>query len=512
MTSRDERPARGPDAPGLDVPDDGDGESASWGGSVKRGIAWSVLAFSASKALSLISILVLARLLDPAEFGVVAAVAAYIALVELGSDLGMKPAVVYEQESGITRRVQTAFTLNLAMAAVLTVLAVLLAPLVAKLFGAGEHTDLFRLGALNLLLTALGNIHDGVLLRDMSFSTRIRPQVARDVLRVTVSVALAFAGLGAEALVIGFLAGSAAWVVMQWSLTPLRPSLVLDLVAAREMVRYGAAAALLEVMAVIAGRLDIVVIGALIGTHALGLYTIAFRLPEVLLSGVAYTLAVVAFPALARKREESAGALSHATLTLLRYQAVYALPVGAALGVLSEPIIAALFSDVWSDAAPAMVGISAGLAAMTATFPLGDLLKAVGKQSTLVKINCLNVPLIGAACVLAAPAGITAVAWALAGAAFVFAILLSVVVAREIGAGPAQVLSALAPGAAAALGVIVAGLAVRLSWSEPVWPALLVAAACAAAGGTLALRLLARGTYDDLSGPLLRAVRARSGR
>jgi lipopolysaccharide exporter len=489
----------------------GKGEAAApgWGGSVKRGMAWSVLAFSASKALSLISILVLARLLTPGEFGTVAAVAAYIALVELGSDLGMRPAVVYEQEAGISRRVQTAFTLNLAMAAVLTAVAVLLAPSVAELFGVGDHADLFRLGALNLLLTGLGNIHDGVLLRDMDFSRRIRPQVVRDVLRVTVSVGLAVAGMGAASLVVGFLAGSAGWVVWQWRLTPLRPRLILDVAAAREMIGYGAAAALLEVMAVIAGRTDIVVIGALIGTHALGIYTIAYRLPEVLLAGVAYTLAVVAFPALARKRQESADALAQATLTLLRYQALYALPVAAGLGVLSGALIAALFPAVWAAAAPAMIAVSAGLAVSTATFPLGDLLKATGRQSTLVKLNCLNIPLLVAACVLAAPAGVTAVAWALAGCSLVFGTLLCVIVAREIAASAAQMARALGPGAAAGLGVAAGGLAIRLTWSDPVWPALLVAAACAAAGGVLALRLFAPSSYRDLSRPALQLLRAR---
>ena len=64
---------------------------AGWGGAVRRGVVWSVAAFATSKALSFLSILILARLLTPDEFGVVAAVAAFIALVELGSDLGMKP-------------------------------------------------------------------------------------------------------------------------------------------------------------------------------------------------------------------------------------------------------------------------------------------------------------------------------------------------------------------------------------------------------------------------------------
>ena len=59
----------------------------------------------------------------------------------------------------------------------------------------------------------------------MSFARRIRPQIARDLVRVTVSVGLALAGFGAAALVYGFLAGTAAWTAWQWILTPLRPRL-----------------------------------------------------------------------------------------------------------------------------------------------------------------------------------------------------------------------------------------------------------------------------------------------
>ena len=136
--------------------------AAGWGGMVRRGIVWSVAAFGASKALSLISILVLARLLTPDQFGVVAAVAAYIALIELGSDLGMKPAIVYEQEEGISERIQTAFTVNLAHRGHAQ-----RARRAARARGrrflrrAATSAGLFRLGALNLLLTGLGNIHDG---------------------------------------------------------------------------------------------------------------------------------------------------------------------------------------------------------------------------------------------------------------------------------------------------------------------------------------------------------------
>ena len=95
--------------------------------------------------------------------------------------------------------------------------------------------------------------------------------------------------------------------------------------------------------------------------------------------------------------------LADATLQLLRYLALYALPVAAGLAVLSVPIVDLLFSQTWHDAAPLLVPIAAAAALYTVVFPLGDLLKAVGKQATIVKINIVLIPLMIVACVLAAP-------------------------------------------------------------------------------------------------------------
>src|SRR4029079_17052022 len=212
------------------------------------------------------------------------------------------------------------------------------------------HAGLFRLGALNLLLTGLGNVHDAVLLRDMSFARRIRPQIARDLVRVTVSVGLAVAGFGAAALVYGYLAGTAAWTTWQWVLTPLRPRLRCRRTIARSMIAYGAPAALLSVLATINSRLDVVLIGHMLDSRALDLYSTAYRLPEVLLASIAYTLGVVAFPALARRRARDPSMLEDAPLQLLRYLALYALPVAAGLAVLSTPIVDLLFSETWHEA------------------------------------------------------------------------------------------------------------------------------------------------------------------
>lgn len=94
---------------------------------MRGGVLWSNASFIATRAVSMISLLILARLLTPSEFGVVAAVTVYVSLIELTSDLGMKATVVYEQDTGITRRVQNAYTVNLLVAGGLAGLGVLLA-------------------------------------------------------------------------------------------------------------------------------------------------------------------------------------------------------------------------------------------------------------------------------------------------------------------------------------------------------------------------------------------------
>src|SRR5687768_6642942 len=102
--------------------------ASSWARSTGSGLLWSGLGFAAGKLVTFVSILVLARLLAPSQFGVVAAITIFLALIELVSDLGMKAVVVYEQEEDLSDRVRVAFTVNLAFAVVLTGVGLVLAP------------------------------------------------------------------------------------------------------------------------------------------------------------------------------------------------------------------------------------------------------------------------------------------------------------------------------------------------------------------------------------------------
>jgi lipopolysaccharide exporter len=118
-------------------------EGVTSGGAAKT-LAWAAVSLMGSKLLAFVSTLILARLLVPEQFGVVAAGLTIIAVLETGLDLGVGAAVVYEQEQGLSDRMRTAFTLNVLVAVFFTVGAISAAPLVADFFGVPDDVDLLR--------------------------------------------------------------------------------------------------------------------------------------------------------------------------------------------------------------------------------------------------------------------------------------------------------------------------------------------------------------------------------
>jgi lipopolysaccharide exporter len=474
--------------------------STGWGRATWQAILWSTASFLGGRALTFVSIVILARLLTPSEFGVVAAVAIFLAMLDVISDVGMKATVVYEQEGGITERVHTAFTVNVAFATILTAGGVLLAPFIAQFFSLSHETGLFRLGSLNLLVVGLGNVHDALLLRELDFRRRIIPDLARGLVRGGVSIALALSGLGAEALVIGMLAGSAAWTVLQWTITRFRPSFTFDAAIARSMAAYGTGAAVLATVASIFQTVLLAVIGRVLGAHALGLYTVARRVPELVVETVAFNVSRVAFPALARKRATDEQGLGGAMLKVLRYQALYAGPAGAGLAVLASPLVVVLFSPKWREAGPVLTALAVLATVGTIAYPLGDLLKALGKQRVLIALNLIQMPIVAAGIVLVAPHGIVAAAWLMVGSTLAFNIAVTVIASRELGVGLRSAIAAARPGIVAATGVAIGAGAVRVAWPDLSAGPLIAGIVGGTAGGLLFLRGLAPGVLTEVAG------------
>lgn len=462
-----------------------------------KGFAWAALSFGGNKLLLLVSTLVLTRLLDVSEFGIVAAALTVVTYLEVVLDLGVGSALIYGQERGFTRSVHTAFTVNIGVCASLAIVNLQFAPVVARFFGAPQEVNIFRALAVYILLRGVGQIQDALLKRDLRFRQKAAADLVRAVVRGGLSVGLAVAGYGAWALVWGFLAAEAAGTFTAWSLTRYRPRLMLDRRSAASLLKFGAPVVALDLLSQIGLNSDYLIVGHSLGLVALGLYTIAFRLPELFLSNVYWVFAAVAFPVFSKSRTTGQAAFRGSMLKALQFITLFGFAVGTALALLSRDAVQVLFSPKWAEAATPMALISLAIGVGAIGYASGDIFKAAGRPTTLLVVNSIGTALEVTGFLVAVPFGITAVASVHLGFNVLYAVVRLAIANRFVGATWGNVLVALRPALCLSGCLVLFGFPVRLLLPAGA-TSLLLTTAAVLVGAVVGLAAVGRSTLRDL--------------
>ena len=462
-----------------------------------QSIAWTALSFGGSRLIVFGVTLVLAALLAPADLGVVAAGLAVLAYLEIGLDVGVGSALIYEQEEGVTRRVQTAFTLNLGVAALFTVAGVLAAPAIADLLRIPEHVDLLRLMFCSVLIRGAGQVQDAMLRRDLRFKERTVVDLSRAVMRAVVSIGVALVAPGPAALVIGIVAAETAGTAANWLLVQFRPTFALDARAAGTLLRFGSAVVGLKVLGVIFATSDFLIVGNRLGPDLLGLYSMAYRVPELVIANMYYIFSTVAFSVYARSRSTDPGKFQEVMLRALTLLTLFGFATGAGLAIVATDVISVLFTDRWLPAAAPMALLALMLAASSVGYASGDIFLAIGRPGLLFAVSVPFTAITVVVLAVVAPRGLGAVALAH------FVLMVAYSAARLVLAGRAldvrltRSIAALWPATVATAGIVVTALPVQLA--TPTGALGLAASVAAGTAGCLgALALLSRGTLTEV--------------
>jgi lipopolysaccharide exporter len=471
-------------------------------GRAVKSFAWSTLSFGGNKLLVFASTVVLARLLTPRDFGIVADAMAVLVFFDVVLDLGVGAALIYEQEHGITDRVQTAFTLNLIVSSTLAGLGILLTPAIAAFFGLSSHRDVFQVLFAYLLVRGLGQVQNSVLQRDLRFGRRATVEICRGLVRVVVSIALAVAGFGVWALVGGLLAGELIGTTLAWWMVDFWPRLSFDRRALRVLMGFGLTFIALKVVDAIGIDSDYLVVGHRLGATQQGFYSMGYRLPELALMSLYWIVGAVAFPIYSAARTRGRETSIAAMLRALRLITLFSFPAGILLALMSRDLITVVFSSKWSPAIEPMTLISLMTAVTSIGFASGDMFPANGRPGTLLALNVPLTTLLVLGYILAAPHGIVAVAAVHLGLAVPYQAARLLLVNRLLGTTLSQVLFAMRPAAYAAIGVAALALPLRLLIPQGAL-ALLALGAVGMAGAFGGLLLGARDTLLEVRGLLM---------
>ncbi len=457
--------------------------AAPLGTTAARAVLWNYLSFASGRLLVLVTMAILARLLTPEDFGLVGFAAVAIAYLTVLRDLGLGAALIQRREDP-EEAAQTVYTLNLVVGALLTAATALAAPWVAEFFREPLVVPVLRVLAFTFLLESLGAIHIVLLRRDLQFRRKLIPDTSNALVKGAVSIAAALAGAGVWALVWGQLAGALAGAVAARAVTGWRPRFQIHRRLIRPLMRFGLPLIVTDVQYAIWLNADYVIIGRLLGDTALGIYTIAYRLPEMLVQSIWRVVAGAMFPFFSSIQHDRE-LLRRGFLSTVRYSLIVVVPICLGLLIAAEPIVLSLFGEQWSAAIPVLRIMAVFSLIGSVGVNVGDVYKATGRPDILAKLGLIDLFLLIPALLFGARWGIVGVAWAHAGVAVFDTAIRLVVTRRVVGIRPTEVLRQGRPALLAGLGLAAVALPVLAATSAAPAPVQLAATTLAGILGYL---------------------------
>lgn len=477
---------------------------------IAKGAALMVLMKLLERSLGIVSTLVLARLLVPADFGLVAMAMSVVALIELASAFSLDVPLI--QRSNPTRdHYDTAWTFNLLMGVGCGLAIALLAHPAAVFYAEPRLTLVMLALSVGWVLQGLENIGIVNFRRAMDFRRELLFLLGKKLCAFVVTVTLAFVLRSYWALVAGILTGRVAGVALSYAMEPYRPRLCLR--ARADLFSVSSWLFINNLLHFGTQRLSHFFLGRLNGTQALGLYAVGAELAYLPQTELVAPINRAVFPGYSRMAEEEAE-MSRGFVDINAVVALFVFPACVGLAVVADLVVAVLLGPKWEDAVPVIrVLVVAGClsALMSNTYSAYLALNRARVTTWMLTIEL--VVLIPAMLLFSRAFGFIGIAYAeltavAAGVAFSYPLLfrvLRVSVARYVG-------NIWRPMVAAALmGVAVTALAERAKSGPEPLPAIVALSACVAAGvviyaGTLFSLWLLSGRPQGVEKMLLRRV------
>lgn len=353
-----------------------------------RGGAITIASQGVSIAIQLTSTAVLARILTPEDYGIMAMVLAVTAFAGLFRDLGLSSAAI--QKQALTHGQQSnLFWLNTAIGTLLTLLVIFVSPLVAWFYAKPELVRATIALSFTIVISSAATQHGASLAKEMQFGRQAVATVTGAFAGLTVSIALALSGLSYWALVWGSIMNAITTTVLLWALSPFRPGLPSKGSDILDMVIFGANISAFNFVNYFQRNLDNILIGRFWGPGPLGLYSRAYSLLLFPITSIQGPINTVAFPAMSKLQDEPE-ALRRYYLKTTSLIALLSMPLTAFFFVASRPIIELVLGPQWSGIAPIFSCLALAAFIQPTTGFVGSLLLSLGQGRRYLSCGLFN--------------------------------------------------------------------------------------------------------------------------
>src|SRR5215471_16559918 len=348
-------------------------------------------ALAATFLLRVVSLMVMARLLDPKDFGLLGMVTAFTGVLCLFRDFGLSSAAV--QRVTVTEdQMSTLFWFNIFLGALLGLVALSITPAIAAFYHEPRLLGVTAVLASGFLFNAAGIQHSALLQRQMRFTALAMISVVSSIVGIVTGIVGARAGYGYWALVVmtvasPLIATSGVWMSSGWV-----PGMPRRRTGIRSMLHFGGTLTLNGLVAYVAYNAEKVMIGRFWGADAIGIYGRAQQLISIPTDNLNSAVGEVAFSALSRLQEDPVHLKSY---FLKGFSLVLGLtlPITIACALFADDIVFIVLGPKWKDVAAIVRLLAPAILIFAIIDPLGWLLSAIGRVQRRLKIALVIAPL-----------------------------------------------------------------------------------------------------------------------
>jgi O-antigen/teichoic acid export membrane protein len=351
------------------------------------------------RLVGLISTLVLARLLVPDDFGIVAMASLTVGLVDALLDIGVAAALIHKR--GFDQDdFSTAWTIRLIQSALVALIIALAAPFVADYFNDVRVKPVLWLMACTFMLQGLENIGIVSFQKEMKFNRDFQFFFVRRVSGVLVTVVLAFWTRSYWALPIGSLVGKLTGVWLSYAMHSFRPKFTL--LRLRTLWSFSQWMLVRSVGIYVDGRFDRLLIGGRADAAVMGAYTLADEIAAMPSTELLAPIGRVLFPALVDARERPAQ-MRQIYLLALALQAMLAIPAAAGLALVARDAVVVLLGERWISAVSFVQVLALIYGGIAVSHAAGYLLLALGRIRAIALLIWFQIGLFGIGAVMVFP-------------------------------------------------------------------------------------------------------------
>lgn len=362
---------------------------------IVKSAVWVLGQNAVGRAVQLLMLLVLARLIGPGEIGLMGIALLSLSALKKFTSVGLNSALIQNEQDDVDDYLNTTWLLETGRGVLIFAVLFAASPLIADFFDAPRAEQLLRVIAVSPILVGLRNPGIVYFQKKLNFHKQFVYRVSGDFLMFAVAVGFALVEPTAWAYVTGFLAADAFRMVVSYAIHGYRPWPSFDRGAAKELLNYGKWITGSSILYFLYSEGDDVFVGWFLAPATLGLYQYAYRFSNAPATELTQVIVSVMFPAYSQVQDDPE-ALRSSFLKTLRFISLVAFPMAFGIAAVAGTFVRAFLGSEWTGMILAMqiLTVYGLLRAIGKTF--GAVWKAIDRPDIVTKLSALRVVLVAA--------------------------------------------------------------------------------------------------------------------